>query len=199
MRRLIDPSLDKALAELQRYEHDSVGLLKSLSPYRTQFSPFEKRLRQGVTFWSLASTLMLLRDNDELAQKILPPSGIGDPFFEWLMRAESLHSSSIVFRSWVSLVFMRPDDILKVLKSIPNPDAHLQAFLNLFSHIQVRRIRNAISHGTFNAEFQEVEYRDKAEIGQISFPELDRLNSCVFALWASLWATSLAPEDHAST
>ena len=92
MRRLIDPSLDQALEEVQRYEHDSVGLLNSLSPYRSQFLPFEKRLRHGVTFWSLASTLMLLRDNDELAQKILPPSGITDPFIERLMRAESLHS-----------------------------------------------------------------------------------------------------------
>ena len=197
MRRLIEPSLDAALIEVKRYEHDSAGLLQSLLPYRTQLLQFEKRLRQGVTFWSLASTLMLLRDNDELAQKVLPPSGVGDPFFERLMRAESLSSSSIVFRSWVSLVFMRPDDILKVLKSIPNLDSHLRAFLDLFSHTQVRRIRNAISHGTFNAEFQEVEYRDREEVGQISFPELDRLNSCVFAFWASLWATSLAPEHHA--
>lgn len=198
MRRLIEPSLDAAIAEVKRHEHDSHGLLKSLLPYRLQLAPFEKRLRQGVTFWSFASTLMLLRDNDELAQKVLPPCpSIGDPFVDRLLRAESLSSSSIVFRSWVSLVFMRPDDILKVLKSIPSPDAHLQAFLDLFMHDQVRRIRNAISHGTFNAEFQEVEYRDREKVGQISFPELDHLNSCVFAFWASLWATSLAPEIHA--
>ena len=196
MRRLIEPSLDTALAEVKRYEHDSVGLLNSLLAYRVQFSSFEKRLRQGVTFWSLAGTLMLLRDNDELAQKILPPSGIGDPFFERIMRAESLNSSSIVFRSWVSLVFMRPDDITKILKSIPNPDMHLQAFLDLISHEQMRRIRNAISHGTFNAEYQEFEYNDRGRSGVISFPELDRLNSCVFAFWASLWATSMAPAVH---
>lgn len=141
---------------------------------------------------------MLLRYSDELAQKILPlcPS-IGDPFVDRLLRAESLSSSSIVFRSWVSLVFMRPDDILNVLKSIPNPDAHLQAFLNLFIHDQIRHIRNAISHVTFNAEFQEVEYRDREKVGQISFPELDHLNSCVFAFLASLWATSLTPENYA--
>ena len=102
-----------------------------------------------------------------------------------------------VAREIADLIGGDPDDILKVLKSIPNPDAHLQAFLDLFMHDQVRRIRNAISHGTFNAEFQEVEYRDREKVGQISFPELDHLNSCVFAFWASLWATSLAPEDHA--
>lgn len=197
MRRLIEPSLEAALDEVKRFENDSAGLLKSLLPYRKQLLPFEKRLRQGITFWSLASTLMLLRDNDDLAQKVLPSSGMNDPVFERLMRAESLNSSSIVFRSWVSLVFMRPDDILKVLKSIPNPDAHLRAFIDLFSHEQVRRIRNAISHGTFNAEFQEVEYRDRDKVQEISFPELDRLNSCVFALWSSLWATSLAPDINA--
>jgi hypothetical protein len=198
VRRLIGPSLDTAIAEVKRHDHDSSGLLKSLLPYRAQLSPFEKRLRQGVTFWSLASTLMLLRDNDELAQKILPPCpSIGDPVVDRLLRAEALNSSSIVFRSWVSLVFMRPDDILKALKSIPNPDAHLRAFLDLFLHRQVRHIRNALSHGTFNAEFQEVEYQDREEVGQISFPELDDLNSCVFAFWVSLWATSSAPESHA--
>jgi hypothetical protein len=197
MRRLIEASLDSLLAEVKRHEHNSDGLLKSLLPYRDKFSPFEKRLRQGITFWSLASTLMLLRDNDELAQKILPPSGIGDPSFERIMRAESLNSSSIVFRSWVSLVFMRPDDIFSVLKSIPNPDSHLQAFLNLFAHKQVRHIRNAISHGTFNAEFQEVEYRDRNVTEVISFPELDQLNSCIFAFWTSLWAASLVPKTHA--
>lgn len=198
MRRLIEPSLDAAIAEVKRHEHDSHGLLQSLLPYRPKLAEFEKRLRQGVTFWSLANTLVLLRDNDELAQKVLPPCpSIGDPFVDRLLRAESLTSSSIVFRSWVSLVFMRPDDILCVLNSISNPDAHLQAFLDLLAHDQVRHIRNAISHGTFNAEFQEVEYRDKKNVGQISFPELDHLNSCVFAFWTSLWATSLAPEKHA--
>ncbi len=128
MRRLIEPSLDAALTEVKFYEHDSHGLLNSLLPYRSQLLPFEKRLRQGVTFWSLASTLQLLRDNDELARTLLPSSDTSDPFFERLMRAESLSSSSIVFHSWVSFVFMRSDDILKVIQSIPNPDAHLQAF-----------------------------------------------------------------------
>jgi hypothetical protein len=195
MQRLIEPSLDAAIGEIKRHENDSNELLNSLIPYRAQLLPFEKRLRHGVSLWSLASTLMLLRDNDELAQKILPPCpSIGDPFVDRLLRAESLNSSSVVFRSWVSLVFMRPDDILRVLKSIPNPDAHLQAFLSLFLHNQVRHIRNSLSHGTFNAEFQELEYCDREIIGCISFPELDKLNSCIFAFWASLWAASLAPK-----
>jgi len=50
VRRLIEPSLDTAIAEVKRHEHDSYGLLKSLLPYRSQLAPFEKRLRQGVTF-----------------------------------------------------------------------------------------------------------------------------------------------------
>jgi hypothetical protein len=195
MRRLIEPSLDKALTDVKGYEHDLDGLLHSLLAYRSQFSQFEKRLRQGVIFWRLTDIFMRLRDNDELAQKFLPSgiAGIEDPCFERLLRAESLNSSSIVFRSWVSLVFMRPDDIIKILKSIPNPDGHLQAFISLLSNTQVRWLRNAISHGTFNAEYQGFEYRDRNQSGVISFPELDRLNSCIFAFWCSLWATSMAP------
>ena len=195
MRRLIDPSLELALAEVRRYENDADALLSSLMPFRLRLSPFEKRFRHGVTLWSMASLLTKLRDDDGVAHQLLPSTiGISDPTLERLLRGNALDSAGTLFRAWVSLVYMRPEDVMQALKSIGNPGPHLQSFLALLAHDHVRQIRNAISHGTFVAEHRELVFNDRSRAGAISYVELDNLSSAFFAIWTCMWAVSMAPD-----
>ncbi len=191
---LIDRSLDAALNRIEECPEDGQALMNAMLPLRSDLAQFEKQLRQGVTHSSVALLLRVLVERDDIAQQVLPSSGQLDPVVERLLRGEALNSSSTVFGTWTALVLLRSKPIVDLLSRLPHRSEVLSAYLRVCKHEEVRRLRNALSHGTFDAEFQEMVYRDGSKVARISFPNLNRLNSALFSLWTAAWAVSLAPE-----
>lgn len=195
--KLAHESIKKSFSRIDSLD-TNVSLLEALSPHQAIFSQFEKQLRQGVTIWSMSHMLTKLREQSQSAIEILPTPDISpDPTFNNLMRAEALTTSSTIFRTWTSLVYMRPDKIMTTINSITEKPEVLAAYAELANNKHVKHIRNSISHGTFDAEFQIFEYHDKnmktgfTTSGKISYQELDKLNEHIFALWTSIWAISI--------
>ena len=191
---VINASLSKALTRVEQHSGSADELINVLLPLRDDLTLHEKALRQGVTYSSMARLLRTLALNDDVALQLLPNSGQMDGALERILRGEALNSASTLFTSWMSLVFMRTEAILSILRANRSGSDLLRAYLSLAGHDEVRRLRNALSHGTFNAEYQELEYRDGGRVERISFPNLNRLNSSMFALWTAVWAASMAPD-----
>lgn len=200
---LISQSLKDAIEKTESFKNDSTGLLTVLVPYSQRLKKYENVLRQAVTFWSLSNVLHEMRDDPETMNKFRPYNNRSsnteeDKTFSYLVQAESFTSASIVFRTWVSLIYLRSDAMLRELRKIGNEtkSAHLNAFVKLLACDDARHIRNALSHGTFSAFAMEFEYIDEKHFGRISYDQLDRLNSGVYALLLSVWAAALAPQSN---
>ena len=140
-----------------------------------------------------------LRDHPEILDKFRPSHTIKsndeeEKFFSGLVRADAFTSASIVFRTWVSLVYIRIDDLVSVLEKIQREaqSKHFSAFLNLIKNDEVRHLRNAFAHGTIDAFGMELEYKDKKHSGCFSYDQLDRLNFAIYTFLLSVWAASLA-------
>ena len=195
--KMTSNELKTILEEIQNFKNDSHGLLNSLMPYGSKFCAYEKMLRQGVQFWSMSKLPMLIRENSQIANILLPPSPQIEGDIQYLLRLETLTTSSTVFCTWISLVFLRMDKVIKAIEQIPSKSPHLNSYLNLAKCKDISHIRNAISHGTFNAEYQVLEFIDrnprtnKSVEGKISFPELNQVNGHFFTLWTSVWAAAL--------
>ena len=189
--------LKTILEEIQKFKNDSSGLLNSLMPHGKKFCAYEKMLRQGVQLWSMSKLPILIRDNNQIANILLPPTPQIEDEIQFFLRLETLTTSSTVFCTWISLVFLRMDNVIQAIEQIPSKPPHLNAYLNLAKCEDIRHIRNAISHGTFNAEYQVLEFIDRntrtneSVKGRISFPELNQVNEHFFTLWASVWAATL--------
>lgn len=190
---LINASLERALVRVEQHADDGYELVNALLPLREQLEPHERTLRHGVTYSSMARLLRVLCEKDEIAIQLLGQSGVTDAGTERVLRGEVLSSSSALFTSWMSLVVMRTDSVLTICRRNPNRSKLLAGYLRLAGHDEVRRLRNALSHGAFSAEFQELEYWGGGQTERITFPNLNRLNNAMFALWTSAWAASMAP------
>lgn len=198
---LICPALKKAIEKTEAFKSDADGLLKLLVPYSTRLQKFERILRQATIFWSLSSVLQEMPDHPEIMDvfrpaRSLPKDSEDNKFVSYLIQAEAFTSASIVFRTWLSLVYLRSDELINELRKIgkETENEHLNSFVSLLTCNETRHIRNALSHGTFSAFAMEFEYIDERHSGKISYDQLDRLNFEVYALLLSIWAASMAPQ-----
>ena len=170
-----------------------MGLLRALLPHKEAFRPFSERCRRGTVLWSLGSILEALRDRPGQLADLLPTPGM-NPLVSAALRDESVNTASTVFQSWVSLVYMRADDVLVTLRSLRSRDPHLGSFVKLLGLDEVRYIRNSLAHGTFEAEFGEFRWWDGKKNGLLPYELLRELNGTVFALWLSIDAIAIAPD-----
>ena len=183
-----------ALDRTDRFRDDPEGLLRALLPHSSEFRPLSESLRRGTVLWSVAGLLDGIAEDPRQLAKMLPTPHI-EPSAAMALRHEAVTTGSIVFRSWVSLVFMRFDTLLDILRSLPRENDHLNAFVDLITSDEVRHVRNAISHGTFEAEFQRFLWRDRHRSGEFSYDLLRRLNMAVFTFWLNVDAVAIAPPN----
>lgn len=179
----IHAGLLKVLEEWQKHASDT-SFSDALMRDGKELGPLNAALGQANVAWSMSAIL------DELARRPnvmnmlrSPPSDIpSDVFF--FMQADALTSNSILYRSFVSVVMGRTEEFVGALNQISrrNPSGHFSATMKLLRNDEVRRLRNAISHGTFLASGQVMEYKDEQHIRRISFRELDKINSAIWAI-----------------
>lgn len=200
---LISLKLREAIEETEKFKTDSNGLLNLLVPHSQRLKAFESLLGQAVKFWSLSSVLQEMRNYPDIMDKFRPVNSHpkdseDDKVFSRLLQTEAFTSASIVFRTWISLIYLRSDELLKVLREIGKEtrNKHLISFLKLLSCDDTRHIRNALSHGTFSAFAMELEYRDENHSDRISYDQLDRLNFGIYSFLLSVWAATMAPESN---
>lgn len=196
---LICPELKRVIEKTESFKNDSNSLLNLLTANNRRLRSFEEILRQAVVFWSLSSVLQEMRDHPEIMNKFrparsLPKATEDDRFFSQLIQAEAFTSASMVFRTWLSLIYLRSDKLINVLREIgrENQDEHLNSFVTLLTCDETRHIRNALSHGTFSAFAMEFEYTDEKYSNKISYDQLDRLNYQVYALLLNVWTATFA-------
>ncbi|MCP1335097.1 hypothetical protein [Futiania mangrovi] len=162
---------DTSFSEILRRDGRELGLLNAA-------------LGQANVAWSMSSILGELASRPEIMASLRPPpSDIpADVFF--FMQADALASNSILYRTFVSVVLGRTEEFVNALSRVHrrNPRAHFSATMNLLRNDEVRRLRNAISHGTFLVGGQVLEYWDRKNHRKISFRELDKVNGAIWSI-----------------
>ncbi len=185
--------IEAAINSVDAFSADSLGLLRELLPHKQRFRPYSEVFRRGTVLWSVASAIDGLRELPEALDHFLPLKPGDNPLFA-IVRDESIATASVVFKAWVSLAYMRFDDLLKEFEGIADRGEHLDSFVSLLRSDDVRHIRNAIAHGTFEAESGVFRWRDRKIEGSLPYDVLNRLNQSVFTLWLSVDAIAVAPD-----
>lgn len=185
----IHKDLLRALEAWESHASDT-GLSEILGKDGRELGPLNAALGQANVAWSMSSILGELARRPSIMNSLRPPPTDipADAFF--FMQADALTSNSVLYRTFVSVILGRTEEFVDALNKIfrRNPNAHFSATMKLLRNDEVRRLRNAIGHGTFLAGGQVLEYRDGGNHRRISFRELDKLNG---ALW-SIVLTGLA-------
>lgn len=88
---------------------------------------------------------------------------------------------------------MRFDTLLDILHCLHRENDHLNAFVDLMTSNEVRHVRNAISHDTFETEFQRFLRRDRRPSGELLYDLLRRLNMAVVMFLLRVDAGAVAP------
>jgi len=158
-----------------------------------EMKPLFASLQQANIAWSLASIYNELIERPAVLREIWAqePSQPQE-LHEWA-QAEAFSSTSLIYRTFTSVVLGRTEPFVSALAKINerNRSPHIKRAIGLLRNDEVRRLRNALGHGTFLAGGQVLAYRDRNEKRRISFRELDELN---FAIWSIIlmgWAASI--------
>lgn len=179
----IHPSIQQALVDWSQFSADQ-SFLDTLIRDGEELGPLSGSLMQANAAWSQSTLLDRLGRDPTVMDGLQPlPPHSQNELNQWL-RADLLISNSIIFRTFVSVVLGRTEDFVGALATIArrNRSQHFKAVLKLLRNEEVRRLRNAIGHGTFRAQMQVMEYSDKSHQRKISFRELDELNRAVFTI-----------------
>lgn len=178
----IHQDLLRVLEAWENHANDT-GLSEALRNDGKELGPLNAALGQANIAWSMSSVLAELARCPSIMNSLRPPpSDIpGDVFF--FMQADALTSNSILYRTFVSVVLGRTEEFVSAMNNISrrNPSEHFSATMKLLRCDEVRRLRNAIGHGTFLIGGQVLEYWDCDLHRRIAFRELDKLNG---ALWS---------------
>lgn len=178
----IHEDLLRALAAWESHASDT-GLSEILREDGRELGPLNAALGQANVAWSMSSILDELARRPSIMNSLRPPPCDipADAFF--FIQADALTANSVLYRTYVSVVLGRTEEFVAALNNISrrNPNPHFSATIKLLRNDEVRRLRNAIGHGTFLAGGQVLEYRDGRNHRLISFRELDKLNG---ALWS---------------
>ena len=187
----IHPKMQSALEVWRRFASDD-SLLNSLLAYHDRFSGLEIQLEQAVTMWSISSVLNELIDHPNILNKFRPTPSISDPVLSFFAQAGSFRNSSIVFRTYVSVVLGRTEEFSRALSGLQSEvrSQHLSAAVRLIRNDEVRILRNAVGHGTFVAKGEVLKYWDDQRQRRISFRELDELNFSIWSIILIVWAVS---------
>lgn len=179
----IHADLLKVLEEWEKHRSDT-SFSDALMRDGKELAPLNAALGQANVAWSMSAILgELARRQNVMNMLRSPPSDIpSDVFF--FMQADALTSNSVLYRSFVSVVMGRTEEFAGAPNQISrrNPSEHFSATMKLLRNDEVRRLRNAISHGTFLASGQVMEYKDAQHKRRISFRELDKINSAMWAI-----------------
>ena len=179
----IHEELQKALQAWESHASDA-GLSEILKRDGRELGPLNAALGQASVAWSISSILGELARSPNIMNSLRsPPSDIpADAFF--FMQADALTSNSVLYRTFVSVVLGRTEEFVSALNKVNrrNPNPHLSATIKLLRNDEVRRLRNAIGHGTFLVGGQVLEYRDGVNHRSISFRELDKLNEAIWSI-----------------
>ncbi len=148
-------------------------------------------LNQAVIFWSTSSVLKEMIDTPDILNKFRPAPSIKDETMAFIAQAEGFNNSSIIFRTYVSVVLGRSENLVRVFSNLQKElhSRHLGAVLTLLRNDEVRILRNAISHGTYHAHGNVLDYWDSMKKRRVSFPELDELNFSIFTIVLMAWST----------
>jgi hypothetical protein len=122
----------------------------------------------------------------------MPPNEDSDPILGFLVRADSMRSSSIILRTYICLVLGRTDGIVEAFRDLERIEktAEISAALKLLRNDGVRELRNAIGHGTYLARANSLIYDCKDSKAEFSFPELEALNTSIVSIIMAAWAAS---------
>ena len=178
----IHEGLLRALEAWESHANDT-GLSGTLRNDGKELGPLNASLEQTNIAWSMSSVLAELARRPSIMNSLRPPpSDIPDDVF-FSMQADALTSNSILYRTFVSVVLGRTEEFVQAMNNISrrNSSKHFSATMKLLRNDEVRRLRNAIGHGTFLIGGQVMEYWDGKHHRRIAFRELDKLNG---ALWA---------------
>jgi hypothetical protein len=179
----IHPKISAALTKWAEFAGDQ-SLSDCLMQDGHELGKLNSQLAQASLAWSHSANLDELARNPDVAEQLRPPpSDIPHEAFRWL-HAESLLSNGQLFRTYVSVVLGRTDEFVAALHSISkrNKNPHLGVAIKLLRNDEVRRLRNAVGHGTFLAKGQVFEYRDGSHERRIAFRELDTLNTSIWTI-----------------
>ncbi|WP_424941653.1 hypothetical protein [Aliiroseovarius sp. S253] len=193
----IPEQIEKRLEEFDRFKSDT-AVLNLLRLHSGQLANLSARLNQAVLLWSNSAVLKQVISDADVLDKYFPAPSIQDDELAFWAKAEALNNSSTIFRTYVSVVLGRSEELVSALGDInrEQKDHHLKSALKLLRDDEVRRLRNAISHGTFVAHGSELEYWDDNEKRRFSFPELDALNFAIFKVILLAWgAVAPAPVE----
>ncbi len=179
----IDPSIVKALTAWQAFSSDTM-LQDKLIEHSSSFSNLTNQLNQAVIFWSTSSVLKEMIDAPDILNRFRPTLSIKDETMAFFAQAEGFNNSSIIFRTYVSVVLGRSENLVSVFNVLQQElhSRHLGAVLTL--------LRNAISHGTYHAHGNVLDYWDNMKKRRISFPELDELNFSILKIVLMAWSSS---------
>ena len=179
----IHTELQKVLQAWESHASDT-GLSEILRRDGRELGPLNAALGQAAVAWSISSILGELAHSPNIMNSLRPPPTDipADVFF--FMQADALTSNSVLYRTFVSVVLGRTEEFVSALSKIGrrNPSPHLSMTIKLLRNDEVRRLRNAVGHGTFLAGGQVLEYRDGAHHRSISFRELDKLNGAIWSI-----------------
>lgn len=92
---------------------------------------------------------------------------------------------SLIFRLYISLVYMKEGPLLKILKEASNNNKDISKLaLKLIRCDYVRHIRNAISHSTFESTSFGILFKDKDKFEAVATPEfLNKLATWIFLIY----------------
>jgi len=180
----------RLIHDIDQFRSEPDGLLNALQPHQHHFGYLEKRLIQGVLLFRLSSISLEIRHDDEMMNRYFQnPGHFEEEQFNFLV-AHTLESAYIVFKTWVALVYMRSDEVEKTFGQIRHSSRHLGLYIRLLRDDYVRHIRNALSHGTFDAESGIFHWTDDQHSGQLPYNDLEKINNHMFTLWLTMMACS---------
>ncbi len=185
----IHPKIQGALDVWSQFQ-DEKELQQIFIVNSEKFDGLFDHLNQAVIMWSISHVLKEIAQSPELLNDFRPLPSVEDKSLSFLLQASKFSDSSIVFRTYVSVVLGRSEKLVGCLAQMQKAvkSKHLSAAIKLVRNDEVRILRNSIGHGTYLASGQVLEYSDRRLTRQISYRELDSLNFAIWTIVLMVWA-----------
>lgn len=155
------------------------NFMNEINDSLSEFSDSEREHLTNGIFWYYLASALDPKMEKQLNYEIPFPGNLPVPTSQ-LLKIQG----SLLFRLYISLVYMKEGPLLKILKETSkNRKPISQLALKLIKCDYVRHIRNAISHSTFESTSFGVLFRDEDKFEVVATPEfLNKLATWVYLI-----------------